>query len=68
MLAEQGEAVIAAPWFWKSAVAGDLDFRRTVAAALAKATHPMLVEVAIRVRCLLASSGPEVSSAFALAP
>jgi uncharacterized protein len=59
MLAEQGDCEHAARWFWQSAVAGDPAFRRIVAVALAKATHPALLDVAARIREISSATRPE---------
>jgi uncharacterized protein len=54
-LAEQGEEVAAAHWFWKAATGGNCAIRRVILGALATASAPALVEVARRVRELAQS-------------
>ena len=49
LLAERGLAESAADWFWKAAVGGDAQIRRTIAAALATLRHPALRRVRERV-------------------
>ncbi len=53
VLAEQGLAAPAAEWFWKAAVAGNEDTRRSIARMLAAATDPALRAVGARVRVML---------------
>jgi hypothetical protein len=56
LLAERGLSEQAADWFWKAAVGGDAQMRRTIIATLAAATHPALRRV--HMRALELSAGP----------
>jgi TPR repeat protein len=57
LLAEQGQGVLAADWFWQAAIAGDIAMRRAIAAVLAGASDPALVGIRERLAADAKASG-----------
>ncbi|HTW38519.1 MAG TPA: tetratricopeptide repeat protein [Steroidobacteraceae bacterium] len=63
MLLERGRSTLAAEWFWKAALAGNEDTRRSISMVLERAMHPVLRALAARVRQLEEPTGGPGSGA-----